>query len=196
MDVLSIVLGIGTALGGGGTVAYWRETHSLGLRKKRTEEIDGRVKESIAPVQADLAGIHAKLDSMAEHHDAKVAAVLHTAMEPVRDQLAILNTKVEPLWTALINMGLNQTNVLHQPDPRRAEIDGLLEKLQDELREGQLMSAEDYMKLRGFLEQIKAYEPGQVLPFPVLPAEPTSAAILLAIMGLSRVRRRHGSNHR
>ena len=52
------------------------------------------------------------------------------------------------------------------------------------------MPGSDYMELRHYLEQIKEWEPGQDIGFPVLPAEPTSAAVLLAIMGLNRVRRK------
>ncbi len=188
MDVLSIARGIGTVLGGGGTVFLWRETYGTRVRNKRNTEIDSRVKEAVNPLQADLAGIHIKLDGLADHQADKVTNAVREALEPVRDQLAILNTKVEPLWTALINMGLNQVNVLHQPDPRRAHIDRLLEALQDELNGHGRMPASDYLKLRDYLTQIKSWEPGQDLGFPVLPAEPTSAAILLAIMGLSRVR--------
>ena len=118
-----------------------------------------------------------------------IKAVMSESLEPIRDQLSTLNTKVEPLWTALINMGINQTNVLHQPDPRRAEVDALLEELQDELMNGHLMSQPDFTRLREFLNKIKSWEPGQEIGFPVLPAEPTSAAILLSVMGLSRQRR-------
>jgi hypothetical protein len=152
--------------------------------------VKARIAAAIVPVQAEIASLHIKLDNVPEQRHVELKAALHEAMEPVRDQLAVLNTKVEPLWTALINMGINQTNVLHQPDPRRAEIDGLLEMLQDELRGGPRMKASDYLKLRRFLGQIKEWEPGQDLGFPVLPAEPTSAAVLLAIMGLSRIRRK------
>ena len=89
-------------------------------------------------------------------------------MGPVRDQLAVLNTKVEPLWTALINMGINQATVLHQPDPRRAEYDTLLEKLQDELRGGPLMTVEAYARLQHYLALTKTWEPGDGPRFPCI----------------------------
>ena len=193
MDVLSIVVGVGALLGGAGgvgTVAYFREVRNSRKKQDDVEHVNARIAAAIVPVQTDISGIHTKLDSMAEHHAAQTAAALHTALEPVRDQLAVLNTKVEPLWAALINMGINQTNVLHQPDPRRAHVDRLLEALQEELRGGNRMPGSDYMELRHYLEQIKEWEPGQDIGFPVLPAEPTSAAVLLAIMGLNRVRRK------
>jgi hypothetical protein len=193
VDVLSIVVGASALLGGAGgvgTVAYFREVRNSRKKQDDIEHVKTRIAAAIVPVQAEIASLHIKLDNVPEQRHAELKAALHEAMEPVRDQLAVLNTKVEPLWTALINMGINQTNVLHQPDPLRAEVDRLLELLQDELRGGQRMKANDYLKLRRTLEQIKEWEPGQDLGFPVLPAEPTSAAVLLAIMGLSRVRRK------
>lgn len=189
VDVLNIVLAVSTALGSAGTVAFWRETHSDGKRAKRTAETRAMIETAIAPLLLDLQVVHAKMDADSSQTTLIIKTVLSEALEPVRDQLSTLNTKVEPLWTALINMGINQTNVLHQPDPRRAEIDSLLEELQDELANGHLMSQPDYTRLREFLNRIKYWEPGMDIGFPVLPAEPTSAAILLSVMGLSRQRR-------
>ena len=163
----------------------WLGSRSEGARHKRAAETAAQ----LAPVQADLQLIHAKLDTGSDNSSVALRAAIHDALDPIRNQLAILDTKVEPLWTALINMGINQVNVLHQPDPRRTEVDGLLEKLKVELSDGQLMSVNDFVKLRRFLELIKNWEPGADLGFPVLPAEPTSAAVLLAIMGLNRTRR-------
>jgi hypothetical protein len=190
VDVATIVLAVSTALGGGGSLFLWLETHASSFRERRSKEAKTMITEQIAPIQLDLHELHAKLEADRQHHADMIEAALGKALEPVRDQLSILNTKVEPLWTALINMGINQTNVLHQPDPRRAEVDGLLEELQVELRDGKLMSADHYLKLQHFLTMIKGWEPGQDLGFPVLPAEPTSAAILLSVMGLNRQRRR------
>ena len=189
MDVLSLVLGVSTAVGTATSIGLWRESRGESTRGKRAAEVKAIVDAALAPVQLDLQGLHAKLDSDASRTTLVIRAVMSESLEPIRDQLSTLNTKVEPLWTALINMGINQTNVLHQPDPRRAEVDALLEELQDELMNGHLMSQPDFTRLREFLNKIKSWEPGQEIGFPVLPAEPTSAAILLSVMGLSRQRR-------
>ena len=189
MDVLSLVLGVSTAVGTATSIGLWRESRGESTRGKRAAEVKAIVDAALAPVQLDLQGLHAKLDSDASRTTLVIRAVMSESLEPIRDQLSTLNTKVEPLWTALINMGINQTNVLHQPDPRRAEVDTLLEELQDELMNGHLMSQPDFTRLREFLNKIKSWEPGQEIGFPVLPAEPTSAAILLSVMGLSRQRR-------
>jgi hypothetical protein len=193
VDVATIVLAVSTALGGGGSLFLWLETHASSFRERRSKEAKSMITEQITPMQTDIREIQAKIQADREHHAAMIEAALGKALEPVRDQLSILNTKVEPLWTALIQMGINQTNVLHQPDPRRAEVDHLLEELQHELRDGVLMPADDFVRLQHFLVMIKGWEPGMDLGFPVLPAEPTSAAILLSVMGLSRQRRRQGT---
>jgi hypothetical protein len=193
VDVATLVLAVSTALGGGGSIFLWLETHAASFRERRTKEAKNVVIETVAPLKVELTELQAKVAADRIHHADMIASELGKALVPVRDQLAILNTKVEPLWTALINMGINQTNVLHQPDPRRAHVDALLEKLQVELRGGELMSADDFVRLRGYLELIKTWEPGQDIGFPVLPAEPTSAAILLSVMGLNRQRRRSGN---
>ncbi len=187
--MLNIVLAVSTALGSAGTVAYYRETHSDGVRVKRAAEAKAIVDAALAPVLVDLQALRAQYAADNSQTTLVIKTVLSEALEPMRDQISTLNTKIEPLWTALINMGVNQTNVLHQPDPRRTEIDGLLEELQDELVNGHLMSQPDYARLREFLNKIKAWEPGTDIGFPVLAAEPTSAAILLSVMGLSRQRR-------
>jgi hypothetical protein len=190
MDVATVVLAVSTAIGGGGSMFLWLETRTQSAQKKRADEIDTRLAAALAPVQVNLTALHAKLDGDSERTATVIKVAIAESLLPLRDQLAVLNTKVEPLWTALINMGINQANVLHQPDLRRTEVDGLLEELQEELRGTAEMSLEHFTRLQHFLNLIKSWEPGEDIGFPVLPAEPTSAAILLAIMGLSRTRRK------
>lgn len=76
---------------------------------------------------------------------------------------------------------------LHQPDPRRAVIDNLLEQYM----EGTITDAE-IIQLKKFLVKIRNFEPAEnqaeesirVLGFPVFPGEQTNAAILLGTMDL------------
>jgi hypothetical protein len=190
VDVLSVVLGIGTALGGGGSVFLWLETRTQGARDRRAKALKTDIAAALQPIQTDITALHTRWEGEQERMAVAVKIAIAESLEPVRGQLAVLNTKVEPLWTALINMGINQANVLHQPDPRRADVDKLLEELQTELRGGREMTADHFLRLQHYLILIRQWEPGTDIGFPVLPAEPTSAAILLAIMGLSRIRRK------
>lgn len=185
MDVLSVVLGVGTFLGGSGTLFLYRENHTESARKKRIEEIDSRLKEALTPLQLDVTSLHAKLDAETTHTATVVEAAISRSLEPLRDQVSTLNTKVEPLWRSLESIAIDAARVLHQPDPARAEIDDLLESF----TEGTL-TVDEELSLRRFLVQIRNWEPGQDLGFPVHAGEPTAAAILLSTMDLSRVRRK------
>ncbi len=192
MDVLSISLGVSTALGSAATAFLYWETRGSRARAKRDDAARALIAAAVAPVENDLRSLEIRLDSDNSHLATTIKIALAEALEPVRDQISTLNTKMEPLWEALINMGINQTKVLHQPDPRRAEIDCLLEGLQEEFDGGRLLTVSEVTRLRAFLTKIKTWEPGQDVGFPVLPGEPTSAATLLAIMGLARQRREQG----
>ena len=93
------------------------------------------------------------------------------------DRLAGIDVKVELYWTT---MAMNAAKNLHQPDPRRASVDRLLEAFM----EGTL-TADERIELKKILVQIRNYEPGKSqLDFPVMPGEQTSAAILLSTMDL------------
>lgn len=190
MDVLSIVLGAGTVIGGGSGVFMWMETRGSKYKEKRAAERAEEIKSALVPIQSDIQSIHAKLDADSAHASVVMKAAITDALEPLKDQISTLSTKVDPLWKALEAMAVAQVQVLHQPDPRRAEIDGLLEELHAELEGGPLMDTGRYVRLRSYLTQIKSWEPGVLLDFPVLPGEPTSAGILLSIMGLSREKRK------
>lgn len=190
MDVLSLVLATGTAIGAGTSVAMWLQARGDRGSKKRHQEIDQRLAKALAPIHSDLQGLHLKFEADSTNSQLMLKSAITEALGPLKDQLSIQNTKIEPLWKALEAMAVAQVQVLHQPDPARAEIDALLESLHTELEGGELMASRDYVELRGYLTQIKTWEPGQDLGFPVLAGEPTSAGILLSIMGLQRERRR------
>jgi hypothetical protein len=184
VDVLSIVLGVTAVFGSGGTVAYWRVTHSDSARNKRKEEIGAQITTAIAPLQSDIHGIRTKLDSDSTHAASVIKAALHDALEPIRDQVSTLNTKIEPLWEALVQGARHNAEVLHHPDPERAELDELL----DHFQENTLTFGEE-LRLRRFLVKIKNWEPGIDLGFPVYESEPSAAANLLSMLDLVRIYR-------
>lgn len=192
MDVATLVLAVSTALGGGGTVFLWLDTHTVGRKVRRKEEIKAVVTEQIEPVKVDVQQLHVKVEADSSHSRATMKSVMSEALEPVHHQLSVLNTKIEPLWLALINNGINQIDVLHQPDPRRAHVDALLEKLRAEFTDGELMTQPELQELRGYLLKIQSWEPGQDVGFPVLPGEGSSAGQLLSIMDLPRIWRNQG----
>lgn len=103
---------------------------------------------------------------------------ISTDQQRVTETLNKMGVKVDMYWTTLESLAMNAAKGLHQPDPRRARVDHLLEAF----TEGTL-SAEERLELRKMLVKIRNYEPtGPALDFPVHPGEQTFAAILLSTM--------------
>ena len=190
MDVLSVVVGCGALLagaGGVGSFAYWRDTHSSRRKKDRQEEIDLRIGAMCVPVKEDLKNIHSVLEELPVRRAIELKAALHEALEPIRHSLAELATKVEPLWQALVAGAIHNAEVLHHPDPERAELDGLI----DHFKANTLTSDEELL-FRRYLNAIKNWEPGQDVGFPVYDSEPSAAANLLSMLELVRIYRERG----
>lgn len=184
MDTLSIVLGIIAALGSAGTVAYYLDTHNSSVSSKRQAEIDARLEHHLHPISTDLADIHVKLEHMNVQQAASQKAAIIEALEPVKEQLTALNTKVDPLWTTLVQNAMHNADVLHHPHPERAELDELLDHFKEDT-----LTREEERRLRRFLNLIKNWEPGVDIGFPVYESEPSAAANLLGTLDLVRVYR-------
>lgn len=185
MDWATILLAGGTALGGSGSAFLWLETRSDHGRRKRRQEIDNSIGQAISPLQTDLTEIRSKVEHMAPYNAAQLKAAIYEALEPVKDQISILNTKIEPVWKALEQLAINNANVLHHPDPRRAELDELLDHFRDNI-----LTADEEFRLRRYLTRIKNYESGRDIGFPVYEGEPSAAANLLSMLELVRIYRR------
>jgi hypothetical protein len=192
VDVATLVLAVSTAIGGGGSLFLWLETHTVGRSERRNKAVKTIVDEQIEPVKQEVQQLQIKVESDVSHSRTTMKQLLSEALEPVHHQLSVLNTQMEPLWRQVINNGLNQIDVLHQPDPRRARVDALLEKLRAEFKGGPLMTDAEVAELRVYLKKIQTWEPGQDVGFPVLPSEPSSAGQLLSIMELPRIWRNQG----
>ena len=184
MDVLSIVLGTSGALGSLGTVSYWLFTRRLGLRKVNHEEIDARVNAALGPIHTDISGLHGKIDHLVEHTHAVLKNEIRDALDPIKEHVTALSTKIEPLWHALVSGALNSAEILHHPHPERREIDELLDHFRDNV-----LTRDEEFRLRRFLVQIKNWEQGQDLGFPVYEREPAAAGNLLAMLDLVKIYR-------
>lgn len=187
MDVATIVLSVSTAIGGSGTVFLWWESHSAGRKTKRREEITAQ----LAPILADVKAVHDKLDNANEHTLTVVKAAVSEALSPVNDQLAVLNTKIDPLWKSLEALAVANAQLIHKPHPENADLDLLLDKYEGFVEGTGSFSADEEMRLRHYLNVIKKWEPGQDAGFYVAEGDPTRAAIVLATMELTRIRRKH-----
>lgn len=187
MDVLSIVVGFGALLGGAGgvgAVAYFREVRNSRLKKDHDAAVSTRITEALTPVKTDITGLRSEFDHMTMSWPAQLKAALFEALEPVKGQYTELSTKVEPLWLALVQGAIHNAEVLHHPDPERAELDALLDHFKENI-----LTRDEELQLRRFLVKIKNWESGQDLGFPVYESEPSAAANLLSMLDLVRIYR-------
>lgn len=198
MDILSIVLGAGTILGGSGTAFLYWETRGQRGRAKRKEEIKAHVAAEVTSVRHDLLEVRTRMDAEGAHLTTIIKASLSDALEPIRAQITVLSTKIDPMWKALEAQSVAAAQALHHPVPERAALDALLDDFLDSVQHGTEFSEEKRRALRTCLVKIVRWEEGQDIGFPVYPGEPTSAAVLLSTMELSRIRQyqEHQSHER
>jgi hypothetical protein len=188
VDLLSIILAASGSLSALGTMAYWLLSRKLGIHKSRQEEMDSRIHVAFAPLHTDLTELHAKFDAFADSRPAAVKVAVQEALEPVKDQLAVLNTKVEPLWKSLEALAISNAQMIHKPHPDHAHIDELLDAYVAFAQGNGPFTVDQELQLRHYLNIIKAWRPGKDVGFPVEVGDPTRAAIVLATMELTRIR--------
>lgn len=161
----------------------WRENHSTHMGGKLRETIKTVVQEEIKPVDERVQDHTARFVQSGERLN-RIEDLLKDIAGQQRtfaDTLAKMGVKVDMYWTSLEALAMNSAKNLHQPDPRRAHVDKLLEAFM----EGTL-TPEERIELRKTLVTIRNYEPNGTtqLDFPVHPGEQTAAAILLSTMDL------------
>jgi len=171
----------------------YRLNHSDRVSASLKATILAVVQEALVPVR-DLLTAHA--GQLSQHSD-RVIRIEDSVKDNTRslrdlsDKLTQQGVKVDMYWTTLEQLAMNAAKGLHQPDPRRARVDHLLEAF----IEGTL-TPEERTELRKILVQIRNYEDGvSQLEFPVQPGEQTFAAILLSTMDLVDPRRMQAMGH-
>lgn len=174
MDVTSIILAIVAALSLGVAFLSWRDRRRLQAGKHLDKRLDDKITRHLQPVEVRINAITAEVEHLNRTLPDTIQALVAREIQPLREDIRALNTKVEVFWR---NVGLDLAKVLHQPDPARAHIDALLEAFMNGT-----LSSRERLELRKYLFQIRNWEPGQQLDFPVHPGEQTAAAILLRVM--------------
>lgn len=180
MDVLSIVLGVGTFLGGGGSAFFWYETRSQRAQEKRAEE-----------VKVALGPLHASIQSLQQDHKHSTAALqkLTDSLQPLHDEVISLRTKMQPFWKFIETLTVENIGIIHKPHPENADLDRLLERYRAFVKgDGPPLPLPDELRLREFLHKVKDWVPGKQIGLYVEPGDPTSATIILATMELYRTR--------
>lgn len=151
------------------------------------------VNEALQPVK-DLLNSHTARLTQHSERALRTEDVVKENSKYIRDlsdKLTQQGVKVDMYWTTLEQLAMNAAKGLHQPDPRRARVDHLLEAF----IEGTL-TPEERTELKKVLVQIRNYEDGITrLEFPVQQGEQTFAAILLSTMDVVDPRRMQTMGH-
>jgi hypothetical protein len=95
----------------------------------------------------------------------------------IRTDLAVIRTKVEPMWDGWNGNLSRNAAVLHHPEPSRSRVDYLL----DCLRENTI-TPEELAELREHLETIMHWEPGCEAPYAIFQGEQAAAANMLSAL--------------
>jgi hypothetical protein len=102
---------------------------------------------------------------------------IHEGLNEIKTDLAVIRTKVDPMWTGWNASIANSSSVLHHPEPSRYHIDALLDRLQDGV-----ITIEEVTELRGHLETIMHWEPGLPAPYKIFQGEQSAAASMLSAL--------------
>lgn len=166
------------------SIAYfqWRENHADRGNVKRNAAIKAVVDNETRLLNATIQDHTTRLGQLVDHlgRIENLIKDVSTSQRESSDKISKMEVKVDMYWTSLEQLAMNSAKNLHQPDPRRAHVDHLLEAFM----EGTLTPAER-IELRKVLVQIRNVEPNSPpLDFPVYPGEQAAAAILLSTMDI------------
>lgn len=166
------------------TVAYvqYRENHRTKIDDSLHDVIREIAKQANEPLQAQLTDHTLRLTQTGDRLNRMESLMVTngTDLRAAIDTLTKQGVKVDMYWSTLESLAMNAAKGLHQPDPRRARVDHLLEAFM----EGTLTDGER-IDLKKYLVLIRNYEPGITrLDFPVYPGEQTFATILLSTIDI------------
>lgn len=156
-------------------IAYlgWRASHT-DRRKSSAEEL---IKHTIHPLKEEIALIRQSSDTRDRLLATETESLMVRALQPLREDIAVLKSQMSNVQDMWKQLAFEMAKVLHQPDPLRAHIDRLLEAFMENTLE-----AQEELELRKYLVDIRNWEPGVDLGYPVRDGEQTAAAILLKTM--------------
>lgn len=162
------------------TVAY------LGFRENRGDRQAERLKEAIEigiqPLVGRVSALEQQGAASAQHLQDMIKMTVTTALQPLEGRVTVLETKIDLFWK---QVAMDVAKILHQPDPRRSEVDHLLELFMEDA-----LSPDEELQLRKYLVTIRDWEEGKDVGFPVWPGEQISAAFLLRLMSHTLTPRR------
>lgn len=170
MDWLNLAIAAGTLIAALIGYVAWRETHSDRARDRQQVQID----QTVVPLSNRLDLLEQKFADTMAHNQEMLEVVLARQLQPLSEQVRVLETKMDVFWKSV---AVDAAKILHQPDPKRAHIDKLLEAFMEDT-----LTEDEELQLRKYLVTIRNWEVGMEVGFPVHPGEQTAAAILLRTM--------------
>lgn len=176
-DVVITAAGsLGALSGAYAAVMTYRDSRGLRKTKLHKAAISAAVEQQLKPVAEASQHLETEVGALTGDCRRVTAAVDKNslALSGLSDRITVLETKMEIFWR---NVGVELARVLHSPNPARTHIDALLEALM----EGRI-TAEERDELKGLLEYIRDYHPGDESDFPVYAGDQVAAAILLQTM--------------
>lgn len=130
-----------------------------------------------------LAGVIALAWETWQHfrktHSSNIEEIVNKAIAPVLSEIAVMKTMIEPMWMNYNHQILNQSAVLHHPEPSRARVDYLLDRLTAET-----ITPDEVNELREDLAFIMRWEEGTPAPYKIFQGEQASAATLLSALSV------------
>lgn len=161
----------------------WRESHA----ERDSDSLRAMIESCLQPLSARVTLVEQRLIDVDSRSRDAIEAAITRALQPIQSQVAVLESKMDVFWK---QVAMDAAKILHQPDPRRADIDSLLESFMEDA-----LSPDEELELRKYLLKIRNWEPGQDLGFPVYPGEQTAAAILLRTMNHVITPRHNDAQH-
>lgn len=159
----------------------YRETHRGNEQAADLAKIKAAIQAEIQPLAQQVHDLSAQLSLQAERQKQQQRDIheLTERLGRVLDRIAIVETKIEVFWKAV---AMDAAKIIHSPDPRRQEVDELIEAFQAATSGRGIMRADQYNDLREILHFMRDWEPGTPSDFPIYPGEQFAAAVLLRTM--------------
>lgn len=159
----------------------YRETHRGNVEAADVAKIKAIIQAELQPLAQQIHDNTTKLNTLSDRQQEmqKDTQQLHSRLGGVLDRVAVLETKMEVFWKSV---AMDAAKIIHSPDPRRRQVDRLIEAFQHAADGQGMMSGDEYNQLREKLLFIRDWEPGMNSDFPIYPGEQFAAAVLLRTM--------------
>lgn len=159
----------------------WRDSRRAAVKAQDDARIKAIVEAAILPLAQQVHDLNMQLNSAVERQRQLQGDVrdLTDRLGRVLDRVTVVETKIEVFWKSV---AMDAAKIIHSPNPKRREIDKLIEAFQEASEGRGEMTSEQYVRLQEVLHTMRDWEPGKDSEFPIYPGEQFAAAVLLRTM--------------